>query len=175
MNYTSRRSDAANVSEFQGYLRYIAQNMRGIPLVNVDGVYGKKTAAATAEIQRLSGLKQTGRADLATWNAVLKLFGKTERKMREPMPVFAYPLEIPYMSLGDSYDEIYILQVMLRRIGRIFENVTEVKVTGVFDFVTRDAVKDFKACCGLPDEDGRVDREAWNILAEVYRAFTYND
>lgn len=175
MNYSSRRDNTANVSELQGYLRYIAQNTRGIPLVNVDGVYGKKTAAATAEIQRRSGLVQTGRADLETWNAVIGIYGSIERKKREPLPVFAYPLEIPYMSEGDAYDEVYILQVMLRRMGRIFENIPEVKVTGIFDFVTRDAVNSFKDCCAISEEDGKVDRETWNALAEVYRAFTYND
>ena len=48
------------------------------------------------------------------------------------------------------------------------------KFTGVFDEDTRKAVEDFGRIYGK-ETRGRVDRELWNIIADTYSAFTFND
>ena len=175
MMYTSKRDNAANVRELQEYLRYISRHTDGVPYVNADGVFGTKTEAAVSELQRRFGLPVTGTADLPTWAAVTEEYRSLQRSTRTPVPVHVFPPELPYMSEGDDFDEVFVLQVMLRRMGRIYQNIGDVEINGTFDAITAAAVNDFKSCCTGLEADGRVDRETWNLLSETYSAFTHND
>lgn len=175
MSYTSRRDNGANVRELQEYLRYISRHTEGVPYVNADGVFGEKTAAAASELQRRGGLPVTGRVDLPTWTVISETYRRLHRQQRKPVPVHVFPLELPYMTEGDAIDEVFVLQVMLRRMGKIYGNIADVEINGIFDAKTTAAVNDFKECCTELERDGRVDRETWNILSETYGAFTHND
>ncbi len=175
MNGNQTHNNSANIYELQQYLRYISQNTDWVPLVNPDGIYGIETANAVKTIQRRFGLPATGETDFATWNIILELYLELYRKNRLPSPVHVYPLGIPFLEEGDILDEIYILQVMLKRLSKIYTNISSVDITGKFDTKTTNSVNSFKNCCTNMDTDGRVDRELWNLIAETYSDFTYND
>lgn len=168
-------SNSANIYEFQQYLRYISQNTNWVPLVNPDGIYGAETVNAVKTIQRRFGLPATGETNFATWNIILELYAELYRKNRLPSPIHVFPLDIPLLEEGDILDEIYILQVMLKRLSKIYANISSVDITGEFDTKTTNAVNEFKTCCTNMDIDGKVDRELWNLIAETYSDFTYND
>lgn len=172
--YTSRRDNAANIRELQRYLRYISRHSEGVPYVNLDGVYGEKTTAATRELQSRSGLPVTGETNFETWTAIVDAYNELFRKNRPPKPIFVFPPDLPHMKEGDAFDEIYVLQVMLNRLGKIYENITDVEISGVFDGKTTAAVNDFKGCCDMKT-DGKVDRGTWNMIADTYSVFTHND
>ena len=172
--YFSHRDNRANVYELQTYLRYISRFIKTIPLVNPDGIYGPKTTEAVSEFQKKFGLPVTGEADFETWTRIVEVYDEFVRTERELRPVFVYPTDLPGFKEGDRFDEIYVLQVILRRLGRIFGNVHTAKITGVYDADTKRAVDDLAKRYNRDSKNG-VDRELWNLFADIYSGFTYND
>ncbi|MBE7032114.1 MAG: hypothetical protein E7401_04025 [Ruminococcaceae bacterium] len=171
--YTSRLDDAANVYELQTYLRYISRYIDGIPQINPDGIYGPETIDAVKAFQRKNGLPPTGTADYETWTRIVEVYDDLSRQKGLPHLVSVYPLEIPHLKEGDNFEEIYVLQIMLRRIAKIFKNITMPELTGIYDEKTREAVRDFSWLYGK-ESSSTVDRELWNILTDTYNAFTHN-
>ena len=171
--YYSFRDKPSNIYELQQFLRYISQNTDGIPTVVPDGIYGPETRAAVSAFQKKTGLSQGGEADFETWIAIVNFYDELKRKNLFPKGILGYPPEIPHLKEGDDFEEIYLLQIMLRRIAKIFKNVTMPDLTGVYDSKTSQAVKDFSRLYGRENR-GIVDRELWNILTDTYNAFTIN-
>lgn len=173
-NYTFKRDNKQNVFELQRFLRYIAQYYNDIPTVNPDGIYGTETENAVRAFQKRFGLEETGTAEAATWDMIRSVYSTLERQNRTPHPIHVFPLEISHMEEGDTIEEIYALQLLLRRLGKIYGNISVPDLTGKFDKKTTQSVNELKRFSNL-EEDGRVTREFWNILADTYSAFTFND
>ena len=173
-DYTSKWDNNQNVFELQQFLRYIAQYYDEIPTVNPDGIYGTETQNSVKAFQKRFGLAETGMTDASTWDMIRAVYSKLQRQNRTPQPVYIFPVEIPHMEEGDSIEEIYALQLLLRRLGKIYGNITIPDITGEFDRKTTQSVNDLKRLSGM-EEDGRVNRETWNILADTYSGFTFND
>ena len=172
--YFSHRDEKANIQELQTYLRYISRFIERIPEIVPDGIYGSETRNAVLAFQKLYGLPETGDADYETWTRIVESFDELAKAEKNVRPVFVYPVDIPHFEEGDDSEEIYILQIMLRRLAKIFENVHMPEITGVFDSDTKKAVEDISRFYGKR-VTGRVDRELWNVIADVYSAFTFND
>lgn len=171
--YFSSRSNAANVYELQSFLRYISRYVTGISRVVPDGIYGGETEKAVREFQLKAGLPATGEADFDTWTAIVDVYDELFKQNREAKAVEVYPPEIEMLKSGDSFEEIYVLQVMLRRLSKLFENIAMAELTGVYDAKTAAAVSDFARAYGREGTDS-VDRELWNIMTDTYNTFTRN-
>ncbi len=171
--YSSAKDKEKNIYELQSYLSYISDALSGIPKVYPDGIYGQETTEAVRAFQKKVGLPQTGEADFETWEVVVETYDDLKRERRMPNKVAAYPLELPHLKEGDNFEEIYVLQIMLRKIAKIFKNITMPNLTGVYDDLTSKAVEDFSRIYGK-ESGGKVDRELWNVLTDTYNAFTYN-
>ncbi len=172
--YFSHRDEKANIYEIQTYLRYLSRYITQIPDIIPDGIYGPETREAVAAFQRRAGLPPTGEVDFETWTQLVDTFDSIARAQREVRPVHVYPIDIPEMKEGDDFEEIYILQIMLRRLAKIYGNLHMPNITGKFDSDTKRAVNEIAALYGK-QTNGRVDRELWNIIADIYSAFTFND
>ncbi len=170
--YFSSSDRSANIYELQEFLRYISNYIKDIPKIQPDGIYGPETQRAVRMFQSKFMLPQTGEADLATWSALVEAYDKLRHIHQIPHKIAGYPIEIPHLKEGDDFEEIYFLQIMLRRIAKIYKNVTAPDLTGVYDEKTKRAVRDFSRLYG--EEQSIVDRELWNILTDTYNAFTYN-
>lgn len=170
--YSSSSDKSANIYELQEYLRYISDYIKGVPKIHPDGIYGPETEAAVRAFQAKFNLPQAGEADLATWTAIVNTYDDLQRIHQIPNKIAGYPIEVPHLKEGDNFEEIYFLQIMLRRIAKIYKNVVSPNLSGVYDATTREAVKDFSRLYGR--ESDIVDREIWNILTDTYNAFTYN-
>ena len=170
--YSSSSDKSANIYELQEFLRYISDYIKGVPKVQPDGIYGAETRNAVRAFQARFMLPQTGEADLATWTAIVETYDELRRINQIPNKIAGYPIEVPHLKEGDDFEEIYFLQIMLRRIAKIYKNVISPDLTGIYDQKTRDAVRDFSRLYGK--ESDIVDRELWNILTDTYNAFTYN-
>lgn len=162
-----------NTAELQRFLNYIANFSDGIPTVYPDGKHGPETSAAIRAFQEKNGLVPTGNADFETWNAIVDVYDALQRQNILPQKISGYPLDIPHLKEGDSFEEIYLLQIMLRKMARIFKNITMPDLTGIYDEKTSQAVEDFSRLYGR-ESNGRVDRELWNILTDTYNAFSDN-
>ena len=171
--YYSARDERANIYELQSFLRYISQFEKQIPSVVPDGIYGPETKKAVMAFQRLNGLPPTGEADLKTWTQIVARYDQLKLQNILPRWISGYPPEVPHLKEGDDFEEIYLLQIMLRRMAKIFKNVSMPDLTGIYDEKTSKAVEDFAKLYGKKS-NGKVDRELWNILADTYNAFTQN-
>ena len=75
--YTLTTGASGNaVTQLQTFLRVIAQNNNAVPLITVDGIFGDKTKAAVAAVQKLAGLPQNGAVGPLTWNAIVNLYNE---------------------------------------------------------------------------------------------------
>lgn len=66
----------------QAIVAGLAKRFENINLQGVTGVYDSETADAVKEIQRISGLPQTGVVDKATWDAMAALYEANISKSR---------------------------------------------------------------------------------------------
>lgn len=71
------------VRQLQRQLNRIAQDYPAIPTLNVDGIYGPRTAESVRVFQRIFGLPQTGVTDFATWYAISRIYVAVAR-LSEP-------------------------------------------------------------------------------------------
>ena len=66
----------------QAIVAGLANRFQNIKLAGVTGVYDSETADAVREIQRISGLPETGIVDKATWDAMAALYEANISKSR---------------------------------------------------------------------------------------------
>ena len=62
------------VRQLQRQINRIAQDYPALPTLNVDGIYGPRTAESIRTFQRIFGLPQTGVTDFATWYAISRIY-----------------------------------------------------------------------------------------------------
>ena len=58
----------------QAMLNTVFSRYANIPLLDIDGVYGEKTADAVRHLQEIAGEEQTGDVDYRTWNRLAQLY-----------------------------------------------------------------------------------------------------
>lgn len=63
-----------NVRTLQRQLNRIARDYPAIPTINVDGIYGPRTAEAVRAYQGIFGLPQTGVTDFPTWYSISRIY-----------------------------------------------------------------------------------------------------
>lgn len=149
------------MADLQRWLREISRNAGEIPTVYIDGIYGPETAEAVEDFQRKNGLPVTGRTDLATFNAVFGAFSAilpvSERRFAGA--------ENGVMALGDAFDGVLLLQVLLRELAEEDESFF-VEASGKFDTETETAVKKLQRVLG-EEEDGQVTAKLWKKLSAL--------
>jgi len=141
----------------------------GASRVIPDGIYGSETRNAVAEFQESAGLPITGVTDYATWTALYEAEAKVLSDTAPPMMISPFEnfFESGVIRAGDRSGNVYILQVMLEELSRLFEFETAVEINGGFDSATEDAVKHIQKSLALPDT-GIIDKATWNELALLY-------
>ena len=162
------------IRELQTMLRFLSRYNASIPAVNVDGVFGEETENAVRAFQKLAGLPENGVVDINTWNKIVEELLISQNANFIPHPVFIFPPEITAFSPGDSFDEVIILQLMLKRLADRYDNIPLVDITGVYDPKTKEAVEKLQEIFNLPPT-GEVNRETWNKITSLYSVLTGND
>ncbi len=72
-----------NVRTLQRQLNRIARDYPAIPTINVDGIYGPRTAESVRIYQDIFGLPKTGVTDFATWYSISRIYVGVSR-LSEP-------------------------------------------------------------------------------------------
>jgi hypothetical protein len=67
-------STGQKVKQLQEQLNRIAQNYPAIPVIDTDGIYGEKTAAAVSAFQKIFNLSVTGVTNYATWYKISQIY-----------------------------------------------------------------------------------------------------
>lgn len=151
----------------QQFLRTIAQVFPEISLVVPDGVYGPQTAQSVTDFQQMTGLPQTGSADFDTWSAIVSTYDEVIALTAPAKAVRVFPSSAYTVSMGEQNATVYVIQVMLNALSKIYQNILPVTVNGIFDQATAESIKTFQPCCGEACT-GAVSKYTWDMLVEAY-------
>ena len=151
------------ISELQHYLYVLSYHEKRIPHIISDGIYGKETREAVRIFQRLHGLPPTGETDNRTWEEIVDQYKGFMRP--QPLAVFCRGAVLDAES---DEDIIYIVQVLLKKLSRHFNNIPDIDVDGIYDDKTKECIECFMEHCGRGGEP--FDESAWNTLAAEYNA-----
>lgn len=164
----SEGSQGIGVRTVQYYLNIIAYFNPDLNPPPLDGIYGPETTAAVKQFQQYYGLPVTGVLNTATWNVLNRIYSETVEFLPEGYSGDYGKLYPGYfLSEGMSGENVRDLQTYLALIGRNFEAIPEIPVTGYFGTQTRDAVIAFQNAFGIP-ANGAVGPITWNTIVQQY-------
>lgn len=167
-------SKSSDVEIIQTQLNRISQNYPAIPKINpVDGYFNKTTEDAVKVFQRVFNLTPDGIVGKATWNKLsqiyvgIKKLGELESEGEE----IKIPEKPPTTVLkpGATGEIVKLAQFFLACIAVFYDEIPPIKITGVYDEATIDAVKQFQKRFGL-DPDGIVGKKTWSKLYEIFKS-----
>lgn len=171
---TSKNDNRANVYELQTYLRRIQMSNGSTSLVNPDGVFGPETTAAVRDFQRQNGLEETGKVDLLSWDKIFAEYMRLGELYGPAEAARIYSAAPLIIKKGDINDEIYVLQVLLKRNHKRLGILSSVTINGIFDDETEYAVKELQRFFGA-EETGVVDKFLWNRFMRFNNVRIFQD
>ena len=172
---TNMNNHRANVYELQKFLRTIKLvDQKTTNLINPDGIYGSETTDAVREFQKEHSLPITGEADFATWTRIYEEYLIALEMITAASAIRGYPSGVDVLKFGDIFDEIFILQFLLRKYEERTGSDKRVEMNGIFDENTENAVKDIQGLLNL-SKSGTVDKALWNRLALYHNAHYINE
>ena len=153
------------IQYYLNILAYFNSNLLSLPL---DGIFGPETTAAVRQFQQYYGLPVTGVMNTATWNVLNRIYSETVEFLPEGYSGEYGKLYPGYfLSEGMSGQNVRDLQTYLSLIGKNFEAIPEIPVTGYFGSQTRNAVIAFQNAFGIP-ANGAVGPITWNTIVQQY-------
>lgn len=156
------------VRTIQYYLNILAYFNPALLPPPLDGVFGASTTAAVRQFQQYYGLPVTGVVNTATWNVLNRIYSETVEFLPEGYSGEYGKLYPGYfLSEGMSGENIRDLQTYLSLIGKNFDAVPEIPVTGYFGPQTRETVIAFQNAFGIP-ANGAVGPITWNTIVQQY-------
>lgn len=158
--------EAAYIRGIQLRLREIGRRDKRITEVFIDGIYGEETKQAVKDLQRLNGLAVTGELDRATFELIDALYEEIliSTEVLGLKPKFT-EYEGGVMRTGDSFDDIYMLQLLLRELS-LKDDRFYVEIDGTFNPQTEIAVKLLQESLRY-EQNGEVDIKLWNALVRL--------
>ncbi|MBE6859947.1 MAG: peptidoglycan-binding protein [Ruminococcus sp.] len=163
MAYTKQQFKE-HIKELQRYLHGISYYNPRVPTVIPDGIYGNETQTAVRAFQREYNLRETGKADMPTWNSIVRTYRNNVNSEAEMLDLF--PSAEYIVKIGDTGFIIYVIQIMLRVLSDIFDNIGSPEITGVYNQETAREIKNFQELTNLRTS-GAVDRPTWNMLVKT--------
>jgi len=168
-----RLGDAGNAVEtIQDELNRISQNYPAIPkITDPDGIFGVTTEAAVRSFQEIFNLPVTGIIDKSTWYRIKRYYtGVKGLAELVSEGVSLEEAQVPFetvLDIGSVGTATALVQYYLNVLGYFNGNFSLFPINAVYDQTTAEAVAKFQQYFGL-SASGRVDRETWNKLREVY-------
>ncbi len=153
-----------HIKELQRLLYEISFYNSLIPPVSPDGIYDEQTAEAVRAFQRIYGMPQTGTVNSQTWEKLTEVYDSYYKEILKP-DVFRRDYELIPGSAGA---EIYILQVMLNKIGKQYLNIPFVEITGIYDAPTENSVETFRKVSGSGVQSEGVNADLWNDIVSHF-------
>lgn len=157
------------ILNLQRYLRAISFVDDRITRVPADGIFGGDTLRAVEEYQRTRGLPDTGIVDKRTWDALYAEYRELNTLTeRPPSPSFFPSSPEGYeAAIGERSSFVALLQLLLRELKTVYDDLPEISIDGIFGSETESAVKLFQELNGLP-ANGRADLATWNRLISEF-------
>lgn len=157
------------IRNLQTYLRAVSFFDSRIERVPVDGIYDSDTQKAVASFQRTRGLPETSVVDKRTWDTLYEEYLVIKRTTdRPPSPSFFPTTPSDHVSeIGEESAFVAIVQLMLRELSAIFDEIPELAIDGIYGQKTADAVSAFQRAA-LLEATGSVDLETYNRLNNAF-------
>ena len=155
-----------HVRRVQRWLREIGRRDKRIPEVFIDGIYGDETRQAVRKYQETRLLPVTGELDRVTFDRIFAEYSSFEGKENALgyVPEFEY-YEGKVISVGDKFDDIYLLQLLFRKLA-IKDERFFIEMTGVYDDDTSRAVTLLRQISAAGTAEN-VDIPLWNNLVRL--------
>lgn len=155
------------VFEVQSYLRNIGRLDSDISRVVPDGIFGEETTAAVRSFQRKYSLDETGVVDFETWESIKSKNSEAVFIASRPIQIIPITNEDLPLVKGTDNSLVYTLHLMLNLLAERYMNFSALPLQSLFDERTEREVRRFQRVISR-EETGRVDKETWNKLAEIY-------
>lgn len=158
--------DRSQIRQIQERLRVISKSEPRVKPVFIDAIYGDETREAVRNVQEISGIAVTGEIDRETHEAIFALADAFEGKSSPSpyRPKFG-SYEGGAISPGDDFDDVYLIQMLLRELSLKDERFF-VEINGVLDDKTENAVRLLQSVIGVA-QDGRISVTEWNALVAL--------
>ena len=155
-----------HIRRVQRWLRELSRADKRLPEIFIDGIYGTETENAVREFQKTRELTPTGALDKATFDKIFSEYTAlaTNKTAFGYTPEFEY-YEANKMTAGDDFDDIFLLQLLLRRLA-VKDERFFIEMTGKYDPPTENAVKLLRSVSDKSDSEG-VDIPLWNDLIRL--------
>lgn len=157
------------IRNLQRYLRQISYNNEDMKTPPVDGIFGSDTRESLIDYQKSRSLEPTGTANRETWDRLYSEYLSNIEMNTPPQPIFIFdrnPADFS-LTIGNESFQTATVQYLIRELFDDFEKYRNFEITGIYDSLTADAVKDFQELNGLP-ATGNVNIPTWNRMAIAY-------
>ncbi len=155
------------IRSVQTYLREIGKNYEEMPKVIPDGIYGPETESSVRWFQEFSGLPVTGIVDKRTWDTLLEEYLVLLAQREPPHCIRILPDDFTEILPGEERNELHPIQALLKNLANELETVADLEITGIHDENSVNSVKSVQRILGK-EEHGKIDKEFWNDLADLY-------
>ena len=162
LRYGSR---GEKVRELQYYLGKIAEQYN-IPRILPDGIFGIKTKESVIAFQRLFGLSQDGIVGPATWNKIVEVYRGLRRVKLDDNYIYSEEYPGYVLKEGLANEDIKWLQTYLNDIAEFYREIPKIKVDGIFNRNTKNAVRVFQKLFDL-NVTGEVGVNDWEKIIQV--------
>lgn len=158
---------AQPIRSLQTMLRVIAEQDDTQPSVIPDGFYGPNTATAVSAFQRKAGLRVTGVADQATWDAIVPVYQDAliQVDRAEPLLIVLNPNQV--IRRGEHHPNVYVAQAALQVLSEAYTSIPAPSFTGTVDVATSASLSALQELSLLP-VTGELDKRTWKYLARQY-------
>ena len=156
------------VRGLQYFLAVIGAYYEAVSPLQITGEYDVQTERSVKSFQRVYGLPVTGIVDEATWDDIYRAYAGIAASI-PPEDAEWIPLLYPGFVLqeGMTNEYVRVLQEYLTYIHRTVQEIPEVRNTGYFGPVTRQAVTAFQRYAGFTP-NGAVGAVTWDGIAGLY-------
>ena len=166
-NNTTAQSDIERnaIRNVQRYLRHLSFHSEEIDDLPIDGIWEKDTRQALIAFQRKHSIPATGVVDKNTWEILKEKYDESVAMNSPPVMLALFP-RFPQgfeIKQGDKGYLVDTVQFLLGELERLFF-FPKVPITGTYDELTAELVKDFQKRNNIPIT-GNVGRETWDALA----------
>lgn len=160
----TKRPEQTPIHSLQMMLRTVVPE-QGLGL---DGLFGKETQAAVAAFQKQQGLQESGAVDQETWDALVLAYELEDILLSEaePLRIILQPKQV--IGRGSRNLHLPLVQGMLLALGRLYLDLPAIRVTGILDDPTANALIWLQRASNLP-QTGELDKNTWRHLAKQYR------
>ncbi|MBQ8546409.1 MAG: peptidoglycan-binding protein [Clostridia bacterium] len=168
MRYYDFNDTTNSILQVQRILRELDYIENGVAKVKPNGIFDEDTRNLVISFQRKYGLNPSGIVDKETWDLLHSIDEARKDASRLARAVHIFPMFDNYEILPNSRDNtIFVIQHMLNEVLNEHDDFTELEINGIYDLPTQNAIKVLQRKA-LVDGNGRLDAQAFNLLANEY-------